>query len=106
MATPIYVLIQANHSETFYLEEEKRRERREKECFFLPDKIEDALEKTGGRIVVDCKSNWSSEWHAFRVVEWPDLESYLKYHELLNKLPVQRYAKLKYTLGIRQTAHT
>jgi len=63
-------------------------------------KVDEALEKAGGKRVVLCDSSWSSEeWGGCGVEEFPNIEAVQKHAELLNELNWFRYIESSTLLG-------
>jgi len=77
-------------------------------CYQLSDeelanlwaKVEESLEKVGGKWVVVC-STLSSEWQFFGVKEYPDIEAHQKHIEDLHKLDWFRYVESPSMLGTK-----
>jgi len=66
----------------------------------LMAKIDDVLEKVGGKRIVVCNSGWSSErWPFFGVEEFPDIDAVLRHSELLDELNWGRYLESLTVLG-------
>jgi hypothetical protein len=66
----------------------------------LMAQVDKIREKAGCKMVVLCKSGWSSEeWPFFGVEEFPDIEAEQKHFELLNELNWFRYIESVTVLG-------
>ncbi len=93
MAGPIYKLFLGKMSEAWYqLSQEEQAD--------LLAKVEEALEKVGGKSTLVCDSSWTSEqWPFFGVEEFPDIEAVQKHAELLNELNWLRYIEGMSVLG-------
>ena len=66
----------------------------------LMAKVDDALEKVGGKRIVLCDSSWSSEqWLGFGIEEFPDAEAVQNHSKLLNELNWLRYIESRILLG-------
>lgn len=62
--------------------------------------VDETREKVGCKMVVLCKSGWSSEqWSFFGVEEFPNIEAEQKHSELLNELNWFRYQYSETVLG-------
>jgi hypothetical protein len=97
MAGPIYKTFQASFSEAWYQLSKGEQES-------LIAKVNEALEKVGGKSVVLCDSSWSSEeWQYFGVEVYPDIEAVQKHSELLRAFDWLRYLKSSTLLGTETT---
>ena len=93
MAGPIYKSFRGKPGEAWYQLSQEERES-------LMAKVNEALEKVGGKRVVLCDSSWASqEWHFFGVEVFPDIEAVQKHTELLNELNWFRYGEASILLG-------
>jgi len=90
----IYKLWMSKPTEAWYqLSEEERSG--------LLAKVQEALEKVGGKTIVMCTPAWSTEeWLLFGVEEFPDIEAVQKHTELLFELNQFRYIESMSMLGI------
>jgi hypothetical protein len=93
MAQSIYKLYLGKPSEAWYqLSQEEQAN--------LLAKVEELLEKVGGKTVVMCDSSWSSEqWPFFGVEEFPNIEAVQKHTQDLNELDWFRYIESMTVLG-------
>jgi len=93
MAQPVYKLFLGKMSEAWHqLPQEEQKS--------LLAKVNEALEKAGGKTVVLCNSSWSSEqWQFFGVEEFPDIAAIQKHTTLLNELNWLRYIESTTVLG-------
>ena len=95
MAKPIYKLFVAKPSQASY-----KLSQEEQQKIFA--KIEEALEKVGGKRVISCDSGWASEqWTFWGVEEYPDIEAVQKYTEMLNELNWFQYVDSFTVLGTK-----
>ena len=95
MAKPIYKLFVAKPSQTSY-----KLSQEEQQKIFA--KIEEALEKVGGKQIIACDSGWASEqWTFWGVEEYPDIEAVQKYTEMLNELNWFQYVDSFTVLGTK-----
>ena len=95
MAGPVYKLWMAKLTEAGYqLSEEERSNHMAK--------INEALEKVGGKTIITCSSAWSSEeWLWFGLEEFPDIEAVQKRTEDLLELDHYRYIESTSLLGTK-----
>jgi hypothetical protein len=93
MSEPIYKLFTAKFTEAWYhLSADQQTS--------LMAKVNDALERVGGKRIVLCDSSWSSErWIGFGVEQFPSLEAVQNHARLLNELNWLRYLESKTLLG-------
>jgi hypothetical protein len=93
MAQPIYKVFLVKMTEAWYqLSQEEQNS--------LLAKVNEALEKVGGKRVVMCDSNWASEqWPFFGVEVFPDIEAKQKHARLLDELNWARYVEGMSVLG-------
>ena len=69
----------------------------------LMEKVNDALEKAGGKRVVFCNSTWATEqWRFFGVEEFPSTDAAVLHSELLDKIDLRRYVQSVTTLGMEE----
>jgi len=95
MADPVYKLWMMRPTEAWYQLSEEEQNR-------LLAKLQEALEKVGGKSVLMCASAWSSErWSLFGVEEFPDIEAVQKLSEIHNGLNWFRYHEAVSLLGIK-----
>ncbi len=95
MAKPIYKLFVAKPSQASY-----KLSQEEQQKIFA--KIEEALEKVGGKQIISCDSGWASEqWTFWGVEEYPDIEAVQKYTEMLNELNWFQYVDSFTVLGTK-----
>ena len=93
MAQPIYKLFLVKSSEAWHQLSQEEQDS-------LMAKVNEALEKVGGKRIVLCNSSWSSEqWPFFGVEEFPDIEAVQKHSELLDELNWLRYIETITVLG-------
>jgi hypothetical protein len=96
MAGPIYKLWMLKLTEAWYqLSEEEQNNHLAR--------INEALEKAGGKTIITCSSAWSSEeWQGFGLEEFPDIEAVQKHTEvLLMELDHYRYMECTSLLGTK-----
>ncbi len=66
----------------------------------LTAKVNAAVEKVGGKRVINCDPRWSTEqWHYWGVEEFPDLEAVMEHTKLLAELNWERYVETMTVLG-------
>jgi hypothetical protein len=95
MAQPIYKLFMAKPSQSGYTVAQEEQQK-------VFAKVEEALEKVGGKRVISCDSGWASEqWVFWGVEEFPDIEAVQKYTELLNELNWFQYVDSFTLLGTK-----
>ena len=93
MAQSIYKVFLARPLEAWY-------QLSQEEQASLLAKVNEALEKAGGKTVVLCNSSWSSEqWQFFGVEEFPNIEAIQKQAALHNELNWLRYIESVTVLG-------
>ena len=67
-------------------------------------RVEEALDKVGGKHLISCDPSWSTEqWHFWGVEEFPDIETVMKHTKLLADLKWERYVETMTVLGIKTT---
>ncbi|HEY2423058.1 MAG TPA: hypothetical protein VGH55_03085 [Chthoniobacterales bacterium] len=95
MPQPIYKLFMGRFLEAWYqLSKEEQNS--------LVAKLNEGLEKVGGRRLVLCDSNWSSDqWMVSGVEEFPNIEAVHKYSATLNDLKWFRYCESTSLLGTK-----
>jgi hypothetical protein len=95
MAEPIYKFFTARFSEAWYqLSKEQQKS--------LLAKLDEALEKVGGKRPILCDSSWSSDhWLAAGVEEFPNIEAVQKYMAALMELNWFRYCESTNVLGTK-----
>lgn len=95
MAQPIYKFFMGKPKEAWYHLSQKEQKS-------LLAKEEEPFKKTGGKRIVLCNSEWSSEqWQFFGVEEFPDIEAIQKHSEDLDKLNWFRYFEGMSFLGTK-----
>lgn len=68
----------------------------------LLKQVNEALDKVGGKRLVNCNSQWASDhWMGFGVEEFPSLEAQHKHTELLSALNWFRYIDADTLLGTK-----
>jgi hypothetical protein len=93
MAGSIYKVFLLKSTEAWY-------QLSEEEQTSLLAKVNEALEKVGGKTVVLCNSSWSSEqFQFFGVEEFPNIEAIQKQSALHNELNWLRYIESVSVLG-------
>jgi hypothetical protein len=93
MSGPVYKLFLFRNTEAYYQASEEERNE------FL-SKLGAAFEKAGGKRLVTCNSNWSSEqWPVFGVEIFPDIEAVQQYSDALLELNMPRYVESMSVLG-------
>jgi hypothetical protein len=96
MAGPIYKLFMAKPSQAGYKVAQEEQQK-------VLAKVEEALEKVGGKRVILCDSGWASEqWTFWGVEEFPDIEAVQKYTAALNELDWFQYVDSFTLLGTKQ----
>jgi hypothetical protein len=95
MSEPIYKLWMMKPTEAYYqLSEEEQNN--------LVAKLQEALQKVGGKTIVMCTSVWSNEqWMFFGIEEFPDVEAVQKLSELHTELDWFRYVEGFSMLGTK-----
>ena len=95
MAQPIYKIFMARFSEAWYqLSEEERKG--------LVAKFDEALEKAGGKRLMMCGTNWSSDqWSIAGMEEFPNIEAVQNYMAGVNELNLFRYVEATSVLGTK-----
>jgi hypothetical protein len=95
MAQPIYKVFMARFSEAWYqLSEEERKS--------LVAKFDEALEKAGGKRLMMCGTNWSSDqWSIAGMEEFPNIEAVQNYMAAVNELNLFRYVEATSVLGTK-----
>ena len=93
MAGPIYKLWMFKPTEAWY-----QLSKEEQDNF--SNKIDEDLEKVGGKRLITCTPTWSTErWLAFGVEEFPDIEAVQKFTNLLMERDHFRYIEVDSMLG-------
>jgi hypothetical protein len=93
MAQPVYKVFLVRRTEAAY-------QLSPEEQASLLQKVGEALDQVGGKRVVLCDSNWSSEeWPGFGVEVFPNIEAVQKHAQLLNQLNWYRYIESITVLG-------
>ena len=93
MAKPIYKFFMGRFLEAWYqLSEEERNSRLAK--------LNESLEKVGGKRPVICDSSWASDqWSIAGVEEFPNIEAVQNFTATLNELDWSRYVESISVLG-------
>ena len=66
----------------------------------LLERVNEALDKAGGRRIVLCNSTWATEqWHFFGVEEFPSVDAAMLHSQLLDEIDLRRYVESTTTLG-------
>ena len=95
MAQPVYRLFLLRPTDAWYqLSEDERTT--------LLGKVGEALAQVGGKTVLMCESQWSSEqWPFFGVEEFPDVAALQHLAELHNQIGWPRYGESMTVVGTR-----
>jgi hypothetical protein len=95
MSKPVCLLVMGGYTEAWYhLSEEERAS--------LWSKVEDVDKRAGAKWVIICNSRWTDESVAYwGVLEYPDMDAYLKKVDELEKLEWFRYFAAKTILGTK-----
>ena len=95
MAQPIYKLFMGRFLEAWYqLSQEEQNS--------LVAKLNEALEKVGGKRPILCDSSWSSDqWSFAGIEEFPNIEAVQKYMAALQELNWSRYCEGTNVLGTK-----
>jgi hypothetical protein len=95
MPQPIYKLFMARFLEPWYqLSQEEQNS--------LVAKLNEALEKVGGKRPILCNSSWSSDqWSFAGMEEFPNIEAVQKYMAALQELKWFRYCEGTNVLGTK-----
>ena len=95
MAGPVCKLYMFKYTDAWYqLSEEEKKSH--------VAKVDAALEKVGGKTIVQCVSLWASEqWLSFGVEEFPDIEAVQQHTRDLFELDHYRYLECTSILGAR-----
>jgi hypothetical protein len=95
MAEPIYKFFMARFSEAWYqLSEEEQKS--------FVAKLDEALEKAGGKRPIICDSSWSSDqWLFAGMEEFPNIEAVQNYMAAVNELNLFRYVESTSVLGTK-----
>jgi hypothetical protein len=95
MAEPIYKFFMARFSEAWYqLSEEEQKS--------FVAKLDEALEKAGGKRPIICDSSWSSDqWLIAGMEEFPNIEAVQNYMAAVNELNLFRYVESTSVLGTK-----
>ncbi|HXF62123.1 MAG TPA: DUF6616 family protein [Caldilineaceae bacterium] len=95
MATPIYKYFRLRWREAWYQLSQDEQQA-------ILAKIEAAMNESGGKTVILCRSDWSNErWSGFGVEEFPNIEAVQQYAERLDGLGWFRYFDGETMLGTR-----
>jgi hypothetical protein len=95
MAQPIYKLFMGRVVEAWYqLSQEEQNS--------LVAKLNEALEKVGGKRLILCDSSWSSDqWSFSGIEEFPNIEAVQRYTAALKELNWFRYCESVTVLGTK-----
>jgi hypothetical protein len=95
MAEPIYKVFMGRFLEAWYqLSQEEQKG--------LIAKLDESLEKVGGKRPILCNSSWSSDqWLFAGVEEFPNIEAVQKYMAALQELKWFRYCESTNVLGTK-----
>ena len=95
MAEPIYKFFMARFSEAWYqLSEEEQKS--------FVAKLDEALEKAGGKRPIICDTNWSSDqWSIAGMEEFPNIEAVQNYMAAVSELKLFRYVEGTSVLGTK-----
>jgi hypothetical protein len=95
MAQPIYKFFMARFSEAWYqLSEEEQKS--------FEAKLDEALEKAGGKRPIICDTNWSSDQSMFAgIEEFPNIEAVQNYTAAVSELNLFRYVEATSVLGTK-----
>jgi hypothetical protein len=95
MAGPIYKFFMARFSEAWY-----RLSKEEQKSFVA--KLDEALEKAGGKRLIICDTNWSSDqWLFAGMEEFPNIEAVQNYMAAVSELNLFRYDESISVLGTK-----
>ena len=95
MAQPIYKFFMCRFSEAWY-------QLSKAELESLEAKLDEALEKAGGKRLIICDTNWSSDQWAFAgVEEFPNIEAVQNYMAAVSELNLFRYDESISVLGTK-----
>jgi hypothetical protein len=95
MAQPIYKLFMGRFLEAWYQLSQEEQNR-------LVAKLNEALEKVGGKRPILCDSSWSSDqWSFGGIEEFPNIEAVQKYTAALKELNWFRYCESTNVLGTK-----
>jgi len=96
MSKPVYLLVIAkDYTQAGYqLSEEERKT--------LWSKVQEVDKQVGAKFIISCNSRWADEEiSGWGVLEYPDMETYQKKVEELEKLDWWRYFSAKTILGTK-----
>jgi hypothetical protein len=95
MAGPIYKFFMARFSEAWY-----QLSKEEQKSFVA--KLDEALEKAGGKRLIICDTNWSSDqWLFAGMEEFPNIEAVQNYMAAVSELNLFRYDESISVLGTK-----
>jgi hypothetical protein len=96
MSKPVYLLILGQgFTEAWHQLSKKEQDN-------LWSKVQDVDKQVGAKWVISCNSRWADEGvYAYAVLEYPNMESYQKKVEELEKLNFWRYWSAKTILGTK-----
>ncbi len=93
MAGPLYKLWQAKWTAAWY-------ELSQDEQAAMLGRVNEALERVGGKRIIVCNASWTSEqWPFFGVEEFPNLEALQQFSASLTELELARYVESTTTVG-------
>jgi hypothetical protein len=96
MSKPVYLLVIAKDftQAGYQLSEEERQN--------LWSKVQEVDKQAGAKFIISCNSRWADEEiSGWGVLEYPDMETYWKKVEELEKLDWWRYFSAKTILGTK-----
>lgn len=95
MAGPIYKLYLGRRTEAAH-------QLTEQETLRIYADLERIFKEVGGKSIIHCRSNWSSErWRFFGIEEFPDIEAVQRYEEAARKMGWYRYVDSMSILGTK-----
>jgi uncharacterized protein DUF6616 len=98
MAGPVYKMFYARMKEAWF-----QLSKEERDSLF--GKIEEAMDKVGGKSMITCDSTWTSEkWWFWGVEEFPSIEAIQEHAKLLAELNWFRYCDSETLLGTAMQA--
>lgn len=93
MAGPVYKMFYGRMKEAWYQLSQEQQDA-------IWSQMQEAFKKVGGKPIVICDSNWSSEkWHFWGVEEYPSLEALQEYSHCLYEMDWFRYCDSEILLG-------
>ena len=96
MSKPVYLLVLGQgHTEAWYQLSEAEKDE-------LWSKVQEVGKRAGAKWLIICNSRWADEAiYDWGVIEYPDMETYQKKVEELEKLDWWRYFSAKTILGTK-----